>query len=65
MATLTERNTAHFAALSATVMLGAALPRMLRKSLMVSLSLAAADATLRLTLVPQSPEMPVIQVGAC
>jgi hypothetical protein len=43
----------------------ARLTRMLRKSLMVFLSLAAVDATLRLTILPQFPEMPVIRVGAC
>jgi hypothetical protein len=36
----------------------------LRKSLMVFLSHVPAGATLRLTLLPQFPEMPV-KVGAC
>jgi len=64
-AELTDRNTARFAASSSTVSHRADLTRMLRKSLMVFLSPAAADATLPLTLVPQFSEMSVIQVGAC
>ena len=55
---LTGRNTARFSPSAVRVVHRADLTRMLRKSLMVFLFLATVGATLRLTLLPQFPEMP-------